>query len=295
MACRGARRRRGSPSGGAHLAPGRRQWAAAATATGALAAVLLACGTARAQAPRAGAAASGGSWLQGNRIRLTVSPGGAATPQTGAITYTFSIAADGDMRIAIDEQTPRGNSGTEILLISGRFMASRGSKLEKGYEIDTVDAAALSWQIAGQILGRASPGDPVRLRAPVRVALAENRVPIHVVTSSAEETFDPPWSAQGRINPIGDSRVDFEIVFAFRNPMPPSGAMEMRYAGRWERSPIPPALADATRLEGWTVYALGAQRRRDKDGVAVDFGASPLPQRFATVGDLRRSLADGKR
>ena len=199
------------------------------------------------------------------------------------------------MRIGIEEQTPQGTSATEILLISGRFMASRGSKLEKGYEIDTVDAAALSWQIAGQILGRASPGDPARLRAPVRIALAENRVPIHVVTSSAEETFDPPWSAQGRINPIGNSRVDFEIVFAFRNPMPPSAAMEMRYSGRWERSPTSPALPDSMSLDGWSIYALGAQRRRDKDGVAVDFGASPLPQRFSTVGELRRSLADRRR
>lgn len=224
-------------------------------------------------------------WLQGNRVRLTVvEHGGAKT-----VTYVFAIAPGGDMRIGVEEREGSTETSREMLLISGRFLAIRGAKLSAGYEIDSLDAASLSWQLAGRLLTSAVPGDPGTLRAPARIALTESRAPISVSTNSAEETFQPPWSARGRVNPIGDGRVDFDFAFSFHTSVPPSEAMEVRYSGRWESSSPVPAIEDGTSLGGWSLYFLGPRRLQGKgQGEMVEFGATPVKTPYGTVGDLRR-------
>jgi hypothetical protein len=241
--------------------------------------------------PAAAPTPSPRSWLQGNRVRLTVVEHGGAK----SVTYTFAIAPGGDMRIGIEEREGGTDTSRELLLISGRFLAVRGAKLPPGYEIDALDAAALSWQLAGRLLTTAAPGDPSNLRAPVRIALSESRAPISVSTNSAEETFPPPWSARGRVNPIGDGRIDFDFAFSFHSSVPPSEAMEVHYSGRWENASPALAIEDGTSLSGWSVYVLGSRRRNEKgQGEMVDFGATPVKSAYGTVGDLRRLARAGK-
>jgi hypothetical protein len=231
-------------------------------------------------------------WLDGNRIRLTVSPkvGGAA------VTYGFTIAANGDMRIEVEDRSGKEGASGEMLLVSSRFLATRGLKLPKDYEVDALDAAALSWQLAARLLERGAPGDPGRAARTVRISVVEREKPLTVGTTSGEETFPPPWSVEGRASPLGDGRVYFEIVFASRTSAPPPSPTEvaMRYSGTWERLSPAPAIPDGTSLSGWTLYALGQYRRKTSQGSIIDYGATPVAERYATVGDLRRAAAAGK-
>jgi len=254
----------------------------------ACAAILGAAPTSR---PKAAATVVPSGWLYGNRIALTVSSRGGAD----SITYTFAIARNGDMRIQTEARSNGAESSGELLLISGRFLATRGADLPKGYEIDTVDAAALAWQIAGQLLERGAPGDPGSLRGPVRIQVVESRAPLHVSTTSADASYPPPWTARGHANPLGGGRVYFEIIFDCRSPVPPAEATEMKYSGTWERSAAPPEIDDVMSLAGWKVFTLGTIRRKDVSGEILDFGATPLAGAYATVGDLRRSAARPKK
>ncbi len=210
------------------------------------------------------------------------------------MTYSFSIDPGGDMRIGIEERDGNSQTSRELLLIAGRFLAVRGAKIPAGYEIDILDAAALSWQVAAQLLARASPGDPGSLSAPIRISLAESRTAISVSTNSAEETFPPPWTARGRINPVGDRRLDFDFIFSYHTTVPPSEPMEVRYSGRWEYATPPPVIGNDSSLSGWSVFSLGTRKRREKGEDMVDFSASPGKTVYGTVGELRRAARGEK-
>lgn len=238
----------------------------------------------------ASSAASPG-WLDGNRIRLTVAPKGEGR----SVTYGYTVSPGGDVRIEVEDRTGETEKSGEMLLVASRFLAARGFDLPRGYEIDTLDTAVLSWQLAGRILDRGAPGDPARMAGPVRIDALERRTPLSVSTTSAEETFAPPWSVRGGAHPLGGGRVFFDVTFAARTTAPPApGAAEVRYSGTWEKLVRPVPLPDETSLSGWKVYALGPFRRKTSQGAIVDYGATPVAENYSTLGDLRRAAAAGK-
>lgn len=240
------------------------------------------------------------TWLSGNRIRLTA----AAKDDPKSITYSFTVAGNGDLKIEIEDRSGSIPSSGEMLLVSNRFLGVRGLSLARDYEIDALDAAALSWQLVARLLERGAPGDPKKVSRAARVSVVERQAPLTVSTTSGEETFPPPWEAQGRVNPLGDGRVFFELIFASRttprvpatprSPAPPMGTAEMRYSGTWERTSPPPEIRDSASLAGWTIFALGNYKRKTSQGSIVDYGATPVAERYGTVGDLRRAAVAGK-
>jgi hypothetical protein len=231
-------------------------------------------------------------WLDGNRVRLTVSPKLGGTE----ITYGLTVAGNGDLRIEIEDRSGKEGASGEMLLVSSRFLATRGLKLPKDYEVDVLDAAALSWQLAARLLERGAPGDPGKAARSVRIAVVERQTPLTVSTTSGQETFPPPWSVEGRASPLGGGRVFFEMTFASRTSAPPPNPTEvaMRYSGTWERVSPAPEIADSTSLSGWKLYALGQYRRKTSQGPITDYGATPVAGPYATVGELRRAAAAGK-
>ena len=163
-------------------------------------------------------------------------------------------------------------------------------------EVDVLDAAALSWQLAAKLLERGMPGDPAKAARSTSIAIGEPASPLAVTTTSGAATFPPPWSARGRASPLGGGRVYFELLFSSKQPdgAPAKGDVAMRYSGTWERMSPPPAISDSTSLTGWRLYTLGMVRRRTSRGELMDYGATPVSERFDTVGDLRRASAAGK-
>jgi hypothetical protein len=227
------------------------------------------------------------SWLGGNRITLKVSAPGEAD----SAVYGLLIAANGDIQINIDTHSAKDTTSGVILLISGRVMATQGLKLDPGFEIDAADAAGLSWQLASQLLERGFAGDPRNLKQSVQINVAEKELPINVGTTSASATYPPPWTARGTVQPAGGGRVAFDITFGIRAPGPPPRQFEFRYSGTWERAQPPPVIDDTRSLKNWTIHRIGPTHRSDAGGQIFDYGASPTQDKYATVGDLRKSVA----
>jgi len=227
------------------------------------------------------------SWVAGNRISLTV----ASLDEPGSVTYGFLIAANGDMQIDITEHGAKENSSGTILLISGRVMATQGLRLEPGYEIDTVDGAGLSWQLASRLLERGAPGDPRRLKQPVQIDILEKKDSISVGTTSASGSYPPPWTAKGTVKPAGLGGARFDVAFGFRDPGAPQRTFELRYSGTWEQEQPPPQIDDSRSLKNWTIHWIGPTHRSDAGGQILDYGASPTQDRYATVGDLRKAIS----
>lgn len=227
------------------------------------------------------------SWSGGNRITLKVSAPGDAD----SLAYGLLIAANGDTQINIDTHSAKGATSGVILLISGRAMATQGLKLEPGYEIDMVDAAGISWQLASQLLERGFASDPRSLKQPVQIDIVEKELSINVGTSSASATYPPPWTARGRVQPAGRGRVAFDIVFGLRAPGPPPRQFEFRYSGTWEQAQPPPLIDDTKSLKNWTIHWIGPTHRSDAGGQILDYGATPTHEKYATVGDLRKAVA----
>jgi hypothetical protein len=201
------------------------------------------------------------------------------------------------VRIEIQDPSKKPGSSGELLLVSGRFLASRGIVLAKGYEIDQLDAAVLSWQLVGLLLDRGAPGDPATIDRPVRIQVVERREALRISTTSGEQSFPPPWTAAGRAYPLGTGRIFFEVSFHSKTLPLPGGSSDptaMRYSGSWERVSPPPEILDSARLDGWTLYALGPYRRSTSRGSFLDYGATPVAEHYSTVGDLRRAAAEKK-
>jgi hypothetical protein len=256
----------------------------------ALPVLLLALGglrEARISEAQASPGTAAASWLAGNRINLKV----ASRDDPGSVTYGFLMATNGDMQIDISEHPAKESSSGTILLISGRVMATQGMKLEPGYEIDSVDGAGLSWQLASQLLERGAPGDPRSLKQPVQIDILEKKDSISVGTTSASGSYPPPWTAKGTVKPVGVGRVAFEVVFGFRDPGSPQRTFELRYSGTWEQAQPPPQIEDSRSLKNWTIHWIGPTRRSDAGGQILDYGASPTQDRYATVADLRKAIS----
>jgi hypothetical protein len=207
------------------------------------------------------------------------------------VTYKFLIARNGDMEIELAGQPPKENLVGSLLLISGRVMATLGLKLEPGYEIDTVDGAGLSWQLASQLLERGAPGDPRKLKQPVEIDIVEKKASLNVSTTSASGSYPPPWTAKGIVNPAGRGRVTFDLRFGFRDPSEAQKTYELRYSGTWEQAEPPPVIEESRTLKGWAIYWIGPIHRSDAGGQILDYGASATQEQYATVGDLRKAIA----
>ena len=248
-------------------------------------------GVAEAQGTKRSVGQPASSWSAGNRITLKVTPPG----ESGSVTYGFLIAGNGDLQIDIVEQSPAEKSAGTILLVSGRMMATRGLKLPPGYEIDTLDGAGLSWQLASQLLERGAPGDPRNLSEPVRIDVLEKKDPISVQTTAAGGSYPAPWTAKGSVKPLGGGRVAFNVDFGFRPPGSSAKLFQFRYSGTWEQAQPPPVIEDAMSLKGWIVHSLGPIHRSDAGGQILDYGASPTQDRYATIGDLRRAVAKSEK
>ncbi|MEP6993321.1 MAG: hypothetical protein ABI968_02280 [Acidobacteriota bacterium] len=211
------------------------------------------------------------------------------------MSYRFLIAVNGDIRIDVDQQSPAQTWSGSVLLISGRAMATRGLKLEPGSEIDVADGAGLSWQLASQLLERGAPGDPRKRKQAVAIDVLETKDPISVSTPSAGGSYPAPWTAKGWARPLAGGRLAFDFTFGFPNPESPSKHYEVGYSGTWEQAQPHPVIEDTMSLHDWVIHSIGPIHRSDAGGQILDYGASPTPDRYATVGDLRRVLAKSEK
>jgi len=186
-----------------------------------------------------------------------------------------------------------GDSSTgTVALVGGRFMLSKGRSLERGYEIDALDAPVLSINLLLSVLDRAFPSGPDSIsgKMPFDHSGASG---IRLATQSASGYIAAPWQAKGEVSRADGGDLGFEVILSF----PSEGAgyksgihsITMRGSlGVWEGS----VLLDTDSLEGWVIHEVGPMVIERPGATIYDYGAQPLEEPgYRTVGDLRAAIA----
>jgi hypothetical protein len=97
-----------------------------------------------------------------------------------------------DIQISVESSDAKGTAKGMILLIGGRVMAIQGPIIQKGYEIDALDAPVLHFELIQRLLGRAYPGGPDNIAGEKQIDVSDERTGIKMATPSAEWFIAPP-------------------------------------------------------------------------------------------------------
>jgi len=224
------------------------------------------------------ATSEAGNWSVTN-IAVTESFDG----DSGLSKTRVETNATNDARFTID--VPDGgsrNQGT-ILLISGRWMASRGLTLETGEEIDIMDVATLNSQLAIALLQAAFPEGPPPSGTNRHVSLSEKSNPITVSTTSATGKYEAPWTVDGSVS-SAKGVVSYQLTFTFTAE---KQKIVAHLTGDVSNPDPPLNIPNSTALDGWVIHRLGPYEERTPTGTKLDYGARRSDESM-TVGELRK-------
>jgi hypothetical protein len=195
---------------------------------------------------------------------------------------------------SIDTVT-RGSSrpmlGT-VGLVNGMVMITKGLDLERGYEIDALDAPVLSIRLLMIVLGRVFPKGAEEVVG-ARSIDRTDTIGIKYATPSASGYIPAAWNVKGQVSKLADGKVAYELALTFpveqrdkektMFTMVMSGELGM--LGR-------PVFRDTDSLDGWTTYGIGPQQVNQEGGTILDYGAKPQEStRYRTIGDIRAFIA----
>jgi hypothetical protein len=183
----------------------------------------------------------------------------------------------GDLLVHADLNVPDESISGDLLLIERKAVLSRGFGKYRAEAASSLDAAALMLQLAARLLERSEPGGPVRVTEVIEVDLEDRINHINLDTGTAVGGFQAPWSIEGKISPLGDTRRRFDLRFHFTVPAE-GGVVEssMRLFGEAEYAPGEFPVSGSSPLSGWDL-----SWRNEEDAVS----GSP-----ATLDELRALL-----
>jgi hypothetical protein len=204
--------------------------------------------------------------------------------------WQFTFGSDNDLLLKI--QTHQGKEQTQgtILLVSGRAMLTKGLSLERGYEIDTLDAPVLMYQLVVSLLSQAVPEGPEKLTSSRKVNLTESKRAIRIATPSASGRFPPPWNVNGSIDKKAPLQFEYSLSFTCPEENGPRTAT-MIFSGQWNRGAAPAMLQDSMNIEGWSLHTIGPFSLKQEGGTILDYGAQAKLLQVRTLGELRKALA----
>ncbi|MGB6362175.1 MAG: hypothetical protein WBG64_05850, partial [Thermoanaerobaculia bacterium] len=170
-------------------------------------------------------------WLDGNRVQIGVESDGAPTGD-----WDFTIHSEGDVYIRGRSAAPQ-DVDTHLVLLDDRYFLYMGGELERGYEIDALDAPVLMLQLAFNLLARIYPGGPQsvpRTDSFRRIGMRS----IELSTAAASAYFPPPWTVTGTAEANGI--ITFELTFR-------TGLRRdtFRLRGSWAKEDIPERLENS--------------------------------------------------
>lgn len=222
------------------------------------------------------------SWFEGNHVTVQVSAAG----EQHSTHYELWISESEDVRV--EESDSAGKTLSSILLVGGRFLATRGIDSKPGMEIDALDLPVLTWQIAVQLLERAFPGGPAKSFPPEEVTVVEPKEGIEVWTTSAGGEYGAPWKLRAKASRSNAGRISYQLNFSYTDSETGKPAPPVVLAGIWEHLSSNPEVPASTSLKGWKVFSLGPTQRQEGSSHILDYGASSVTDRAQTVGDLKK-------
>lgn len=201
------------------------------------------------------------------------------TPE-GDETMLFEIYDEESMRIMTTESKGSTKSTEQIILVDGRWMLTKGVKIEKGYEIEALDVPVLMLRVALELLRAAAPDGPSTLKSKSQVDVHEAHQSIKISTMSASGGIPAPWSVKGIIEPVAPDKVAFELTVR-------GGEQPLHFVGTWQKDQTPPILPGDLALEGWRVFSIGPYTVTKGRETIIDYGAQPANTQARTIAELK--------
>jgi len=166
----------------------------------------------------------------------------------------YEISANQDLKITIDATEEGKEQNSEIMLINGQrqWMLVKNLPLEKGSEIDALDAPVLSLKLVLELLRVAAPAGPNGLNEKATFNVHEQTRSISVNTASANGGLEAPWALQGTIEPTTTGQMLFELA-AKHNAT-------MHLSGTWQKDAIPASHRVTSRPRTQVVFSIGPMK-----------------------------------
>ncbi len=179
-----------------------------------------------------------------------------------------------------------------VALVGGRVMLTRGLQLERGYEIDALDAPVLSIKLLWIVLGRVFPKGPNEITG-VRSIDRTHPIGIKYATPSASGYIPAPWNVKGEVSKLADGTVPFELALTFAVEQQDGKKSTFTIVMNGELGMLgQPVFSDGDSLDGWTTYGMGPQQTKQGSSTILDYGAkSQEATRYRTIGDIRAFIA----
>ena len=214
-------------------------------------------------------------------------------PKGDTGTWKIRAFADpGDVAVDLDTPATKGRTKGNLMLVGGRAIATKGFASEKGFEVDPLDVAVLNLKVLTRLLDAAAPGGPASVKGKVAVNAGDEKTPIYVSTPTANATFRAPWKLKGTVERVDAGTVSFRLEIDVPSGDKPGERVKWSYSGQAAGDPRGRVLEDSTSLAGWAVYSLTPPKSdKPQSHTSIRFGTTKLPGPFATVKDLRATLA----
>jgi len=216
-------------------------------------------------------------------------------PADGAPTATWRGRFDHKTNDIVIDADVKGDAGAmkgAVAMVGGRVMLTRDLKLERGYEIDALDAPVLTMTLVMRLLSRIFPDGPSSVPAEKHVDRTD-KVGIKLATPSADWRIPGPWHLVGVVKKAAGGAIAYDLVLSYSGDGPKGASTQaMRLQGELAALDKPP-LPDTMSLEGWVSYGVGVQQEKSEGSTAYDYVAKrDGNSRFKTVADVRAYMND---
>jgi hypothetical protein len=238
------------------------------------------------QKPCGGPCGEPTAWQDFNRFTLRVT-----TPTAAAYSQWKGDIdeATNDIQVVVEQSEGRSVVNGMILMIGGRVMAIQGPIAQPGYEIDALDGFALQLQLVMKLLGRAYPRGPASTKTIQDVDYSDDATGVEIATQSASGTIQAPWRIVGKLKHVESDSIDFDLTLTSRNARESSKEIIVRFSGVLSSS-TNSQIDDNLNLDGWKLFDVGPQSRKQGDSTTIDYSAAPEPTKYKTVAEVRKAL-----
>jgi len=215
-------------------------------------------------------------WYTGNRITIIFAQAGQSA------TWEYEIFSPQDARITTTE---KGKPSSQVMLVRGQWMLSKGEKLSQFEAIDALDVPVLLLKTVLGALCRAVPQGPGAIKEKKDLNMVETKESISIQAGWARGDVEAPWALKGSIQPDGSGLQSFDLHL---EPRKQAAGIILNMQGTWKQDAPAPAAEDAMPLKDWKVFKIGPFKRPEgPSSTIIDYGAMPADVHARQLGELR--------
>lgn len=198
-----------------------------------------------------------------------------------------------DIQVEVETSDGKQTKKGKILMVGGRVMATQGPITEPGYEIDALDATILYQKLVIRLLGESLPNGPAAINGVRKIDFAKKNTGIQFATPSAQGFISPPWRVKGEIQVIAKDVIRYKLMLTSGTKgklVYEGGDFSANFIGKLSKT-ASAKISDAMPLDGWNLYGVGVQSRKEGNSKIYDYGAAPATTTYKSIAEIRKKLA----